>query len=198
MQFTNTVTNTVAAYTGGIVGYVKGTDAARITISDCEQTTTALEPKRGYLGGIVGYALYTDISDCDVSVNLNGTAWYPGGIAGWLVNSSANGCAMTGTTITNQQIRNAGGIVAKLDTGSTIDGCSSSVSTIYCVLDTADASGFVAAGALAGSSVAGTTIENCHYPASGTITYGNSTGTTNPTWQICGDTNWSGTGNVAD
>ncbi|MBR0298497.1 MAG: hypothetical protein IJR01_06010 [Bacteroidales bacterium] len=191
-QFTNTATNTVAAYTGGIAGYVKALPIARIPISGCEVTTSTLNEARGYSGGIVGYAELVDIDHCNSSANASSsTAWYVGGIAGWLVDSSVSDCNMTGTTLNSGQMRIGGGLVAVLDAGSSLNNCTSSVNSIRAVLTTTDASGFVQGGAIAGSSKTGSYISDCTYPVSGTIEHGNSNGTTFDTWQICGDSNFT-------
>ncbi|MBO4447188.1 MAG: hypothetical protein J5764_03585 [Bacteroidales bacterium] len=191
-QFTNTVTSTVAAFSGGIAGYVKALPASRIPISGCTVTSASLNHRRGYSGGIVGYAENVDMTNCSSSADASAsTSWHIGGIAGWMVGSSASDCEMTGTTISSGQMRTAGGIVAKLDSGSSLADCTSAVTTISAVLTTTSASGFVQAGAIAGSSVSGSYISNCTYPGSGTIVYGNKNGTTNCDWQICGDSNFT-------
>ena len=82
------------------------------------------------------------------------------------------------TLCTSSQVQGAGGIVCTLDAGSTISGCSSYLNSI-----THGANACVDGG-LAAKSIAGSTIQNCHY----TGTYG-----------ICSDSNFTdGGGNVAD
>lgn len=191
-QFTNTVSSTVAAYTGGIAGYVKALPIARIPIMDCEVTTANLVETRGFSGGIVGYAETADISGCRSWANANGsTAWYIGGIAGWVSDCTVNNCHMYGTTIVSRQMVQGGGIVAKLDSGSSLSGCSSAVNVIRAVLTDTQTPNFTQGGAIAGSSVTGTWIGNCTYPSSGTIEHGNQNGTTTDAWKICGDSNFT-------
>jgi len=191
-QFTNTDNSTVAAYTGGIAGYVKSLPISRIAISECEVTTSTLNEARGFSGGIVGYAELADIDHCNSSANASAsTAWYIGGIAGWLVDSTVSDCAMTGTTISSAQMHMGGGIVAILDTGSSLEDCTSAVNSIRAVLTNTDTPGFVQGGAIAGSSKSGSYISGCTYPASGSIEHGNKNGTTIDTWQICGDSNFT-------
>ncbi|MCR4565070.1 MAG: SGNH/GDSL hydrolase family protein [Bacteroidales bacterium] len=192
-QFTNTATSTVAAYTGGIAGYVKALPIARIPITGCEVTTDNLVATRGFSGGIVGYAEMTDMTGCRSWANANGsTALYIGGIAGWVADCTVSNCHMYGTTIVSRQMYQGGGIVAKLDSGSSLSNCSSAVTTIRAVLtEDTGTPNFTQGGAIAGSSVTGTYIDNCTYPASGTIEHGNQSGTTTDAWQICGDSNFT-------
>ena len=191
-QFTNTVSSTVSAYTGGIAGYVKALPIARIPITDCEVTTANLVETRGFSGGIVGYAETADISGCRSWANANGsTAWYIGGIAGWAADCTVNNCHMYGTTLVSRQMVQGGGIVAKLDSGSSLSNCSSAVNVIRAVLTDTNTPNFTQGGAIAGSSVTGTYISSCTYPASGTIEHGNKNGTTTDAWQICGDANFT-------
>ncbi|MCR5019045.1 MAG: BACON domain-containing protein [Bacteroidales bacterium] len=188
----NSTGNNNTAFNGGIAGWVTGTEQNPITISNCIQTTSDLSPRRGYSGGVVGYADYASISDCNVSVNFGGSAYYVGGIAGWLLNSTVSGCNVTGTGIETTQMQYGGGIVAKLDAGSTLDNCSTKITTFS---GTTEEANFKACGAVAGLSASGSTIKNCHYPAEGTINGG---GTTH-TWTMCPDSNFTdGGGNVAD
>ena len=191
-QFTNTATSAVAAYTGGIAGYVKALSTARIPITDCEVTTANLVETRGFSGGIVGYAEFADIAGCRSWANANGsTALYIGGIAGWVSGCTVNNCHMCGTTLVSRQMAQGGGIVAKLDSGSSLSGCSSAVNVIRAVLTDTQTPNFTQGGAIAGSSVAGTWIGNCTYPSSGTIEHGNQNGTTTDAWKICGDSNYT-------
>lgn len=193
------------AYSGGIAGQVIGTADKHIVISECEHNTVALHSRRGYMGGIVGYAKYADISNSNnKGTNLSGSAYYAGGIAGTLINSTATNCNMTGTTIKTTQMQSAGGIVAKLGAESVLDGCSSSVNLIDLDGNGTDGIAYHYA-AVAGDSVEGSTIQNCHYPATGSIpdvdlydSKSNYVRTMNFTWQICSDSNFKGEGNLAD
>ena len=191
-QFTNTVSSTIAAYTGGIAGYVKALPIARIPITDCEVTADNLVASRGFSGGIVGYAETADIAGCRSWANANGsTALYIGGIAGWLVDATVSNSHMYGTTIVSRQMVQGGGIVAKLDSGSSLANCSSAVNVIRAVLTDTNTPNFTQGGAIAGSSVTGTYINSCTYPASGIIEHGNKNGTTTDAWKICGDSNFT-------
>lgn len=165
---------------GGIVGFVQGTAEDRITISSCNWTYTsvAVGARRGTCGGVAGYAEYADISSSDVRVDYNMYNHITGGVVGWAVNSNISGCKFYGTKIAATQGYASGGIVAKLDAGSIIDGCYN-----YCKDITATKAQTVI-GEIAATSVSGTTIKNCHH-----------TGTIN----ICSDTNFTdGGGNVID
>lgn len=183
-QFNNTNTKVGSVFEGGIAGFVLGTEENRITISDVDNTIDATinkgaGPRRGFGGGAVGYAEYADISNATNTGNYTGSSSYwLGGIAGWIVNSTISDSIYYGQEIQSSQIQAAGGIVAVLDAGSSIIGCSSYLSSIT------HGSNACVDGDIAGKSVATSTISGCHY----TGTYG-----------ICSDSNWTdGGGNVAD
>ena len=194
-QFSNSNSTNNTAFSGGIVAWVSGTAESPVTISGCSHNTGALSPRRGYIGGIAGYANYTSIDGCNVgAVTFAGSGYYIGGVAGWAVNSTISNCGVEATAISSSQVQTAAGLVAKLGDASTIGDSYTRIASI--VGPTAATSGITYVyGAVAGESVAGSTIKGCHYPASGTITGG---GKTHP-WKICGDTNFTdGGGNVAD
>ncbi|MBO4670564.1 MAG: hypothetical protein J5640_01810 [Bacteroidales bacterium] len=189
-QFNNAEDEETSCYEGGIVGYCAGEQAAAIQISSCTNqavpydsgSTISNGPRRGYGGGIVGYARYTGISGCTASgdYNQSGSSFYHiGGIAGWLVNGSISDCSYTGSAMASSQIKTAGGIVGVLDAGSTVSGCSSSLTTVT------PASGIDCVfGGIAGKSEAGSTISGCHYKSA---------------LAICSDTNFTdGGGNAPD
>ena len=182
-QFNNTNTKVGSTFEGGIAGFVIGTEDDRITISDVTHNfnsgATVTGGRRGFIGGAVGYGEYVDITN---ATNANsyggGSGYWIGGIAGWLVNGTVSNSTYSGTSIESSQVQGAGGIVCTLDAGSTINGCSSYLNSI-----THGANACVD-GDIAAKSVAGSTIQNCHY----TDTYG-----------ICSDSNFTnGGGNVAD
>lgn len=202
-QFNNTVTKVGSTFEGGIVGFALGTSSDRITISnvtnDVSDGGTITGPRRGYGGGAVGYGEYVDIDNATNTNSYNSGSFYNvGGIAGWLVNGTITGSTMLGTTISSSQMQKGGGIVAVLGDDSTVDDCESHVTSFSHTDTTAGAT--IVAGAIAGTSVASATIQNCHYPASGTIT--NSSSDASPSnWAmaICSDSNFTdGGGNVAD
>lgn len=205
-QFNNTVTKVGSTFEGGIAGFVLGTFETPIPISNVINNVNegAVIPggRRGFVGGTVGYGEYVVISE---AANMNsyggGSGYYVGGLAGWLVNSTVSGI-FAGESIETSQLQYAGGIVAKLDAGSTIANCSSYLTTVTGPLQNKDeATIFKGAGALAGSSAFGSTISESHYKPSGTITGGNAYngGITDHPWAICSDDNYTdGDGNVAD
>lgn len=179
-QFNNTVTVAGATFEGGMAGFVQGTADKRISISNSNNTVNGIGARRGYTGGIVGYAEYADISVATCTGSYTGgSGYYIGGLAGWLVNSTISSGIYDGELIGSSQIQAAGGIVAVLDAGSVVDGCYSHLATI-----THGANACVD-GAIAGKSVAGSSIKNCHYKIG--LSFG-----------ICSDTNFSGENNVAD
>ena len=201
-QFNNNITKAGSTFEGGIVGFALGTDSDRISFSnvtnDYNNGGTATGGRRGYTGGIVGYGEYVDISSATNTNSYGGSGYWYGGIAGWLVNGTITNSDYTGTAIQSSQLQGAGGIVGFLDTGSTIDGSSSNVSSFSHTATEAGAT--IVAGAIAGKSTAGATIQNCHYLPSGTIS--NSSSDASPSsWgmTICSDSNFTdGGGNVAD
>ena len=175
-HFNNSQDKALSAYTGGIVAFAEGTEENIITVTDCTANRTddsKCNSRRGYFGGIAGYAEYTNISGSTCSTDFECSAYYVGGIAAWLVNSTVSNCDWTGTSIVSSQLQSAGGIVAKLGAGSIVDGCDSYLETL------------AKGGAIAGISEEGSTIKNCHYKA------GLSLG-------ICSDTNFTGENNTAD
>ena len=192
-HFSNSTGTGNTSYNGGIAGWVSGSSETPVSISGCTQKTSDLGPFRGYSGGVVGYANYASLQDCNViGINFTDQAYFIGGVAGWAVNSTISNCSVTGTSIVSSQTQSAGGIVAKLGAATTLDGCSSAIATITGPEVAAEGITYKY-GAIAGESVEGSTIKNCHYPASGTITGG---GSSHP-WQICSDTNFTdGGGNT--
>lgn len=182
-QFNNTNTKVGSTFEGGIAGFVLGTAENRIPISDVTNDVdnggTITGSRRGYSGGTVGYGEYVDITSATSANGYSGgSGYWLGGIAGWIVNSTISNSTYSGTSMESSQVQGAGGIVCVLDAGTTIDGCRSYLNSI-----THGANACVD-GDIAGKSVAGSTIKNCHY----TGTYG-----------ICSDSNFTdGGGNVAD
>ena len=157
---------------GGIAGVVKGTSTNRISISDCTWNYSAgnVGSRRGTCGGIAAYAEYADIEDCDVNVTYNYYNHVTGGIVGWAIQTNISGCRFMGSKITATQGFISGGIVAKLTSGSVVDGCVN-----YCY-DITTPKATNVRGEIAGISEAGTTIRNCHH--TGTIS-------------ICSDSNYT-------
>ncbi len=186
------ITNYDCPIDGGIAGLVDGADTAPIPVSNCTVTSTkkdkdtdpdgfsAIFARRGAVGGIVGMAKYATISNCTVPVPFSGSGYFYGGIVAAAQNSTISNCTYSGTTIQSTQIQIGGGIIGQLDTATTIDGCSSYATTVN-----KNGTAVTTTGGIAGKSVAGSTIANCHYTAS--------------IAKICGDSNFTnGGGNVAD
>lgn len=173
---------------GGIAGYTDGTAVNHILITDCTVTTSddgTFGHRRGYVGGIVGSACYTDVTRCTNDRNFTGSAYYIGGIAGMFQKGTMSNCEWTGTSISSSQIHNGagGGIVARLEDTGIIDGCKSYATSL--THNSGTVSNF---GLLAGTSVEGTIIKNCHYKAGQTL-------------GVCSDSNFTtpeGEDNVAD
>ena len=177
--FNNSNAKELSVYAGGVAGFVEGTADNKIAVTDCSVTTVdkgteLFGHRRGYSGGIVAYAEYATISDCTSDRDFNGSAYYLGGIAGWVVNSTISNCDWTGTSITSSQMQGAGGIVARLGAGSVVDSCNSYLETTL-----------TKGGTIAGISEAGSTIKNCHYKATSGL-------------GVCSDSNAAQEGNSAD
>lgn len=166
---------------GGIAGHVVGESGTPISISNCSVANTAtVTTRRGACGGIVGMSQYATISSCTVPVNFSGSGYVYGGIAAEAQNTTISDCSYTGSTIQSSQLKFAGGILGFLDSGSIVDGCRSSATTVN-----KNGTAVTTTGGIAGKSVASSTIKNCHY----TSTIG----------KICGDSNFTDDGsNVAD
>jgi hypothetical protein len=164
---------------GGIAGHVAGEEGTPIAVSNCEVASTAIVTgRRGTVGGIVGMAQYANISSCAFPLDLSGSGYIYGGIVAQAQNSAINNCTFSGTTINSSQIKQGGGIIGKLESGSSIDGCSSYASSI-----TKSGAAITPFGGIAATSAEGTTIQNSHYVSS---------------IQICSDSNFSGGDNAAD
>ena len=164
---------------GGIAGHVVGTAESPITISNCSvESTATVIARRGNAGGIVGASQYATISNCNVPINFTGSAYCYAGIAALVNNTTISSCTYSGTSIQSSQMAAGGGIVGRLDTGSTIDGCNSHATTIN-----KNGTAIPHVGGVAGESVAGSTIQNSHCKVG---------------MAICSDSNFSGSGNAAD
>ncbi len=170
-QFNNTATKEAGDFEGGIVGMAVGTAEARISLSnltnDVPDVTTIMGGRRGYTGGIAGYCEYADIANSACADSYGGgSCWYIGGIAGWALNSTINGCSFTGTSISTSQIQanGGGGIVARAE-ASTISSCNSSITDIYHVNSDGVKDADVEGGAIIGVADAGNTVSGCHYKA---------------------------------
>lgn len=177
------ITNYDCPTVGGIVGQIAGADGSPISVTNCEVASTAtINARRGAIGGIVGIAKYASVSDCTVPINMSSTqsGYFYGGIIASAQNSTISDCTYSGSTLQSSQLQIGGGIIGKLDTGSTVDGCSSSATTVN-----KNGTAVSATGGIAGQSVAGTYIKNSHYKSS---------------ISICGDSNFSdgGESNAGD
>lgn len=157
-NYNNTVTPASSTpFGGGIVAAIIGTDASKASIHDCTTTGGDVVELRGYCGGIAGYTQYATIADNTVGQALTGSnanSQGAGGLVGWAVSSSLSGCS---TSANINAVKNVGGFVAKLDTGSSIVGCTLNGATL--TKGTNDAA--TNAAVLVSNAAAGTTIANC-------------------------------------
>lgn len=165
---------------GGIAGLVAGADGALIPVSNCSvESSASVVGRRGAVGGIIGLAKYATISGCSYVNDLtNQSAYFVAGIVGGAQYSTVSNCTYKGSAIQTSQLQIGGGIIGKLDEGSSVNGCSSYVETID-----KNGTAIATAGGIAGQSVEGTSINNSHYKSA---------------IAICGDDKFTGSGNAAD
>ena len=121
-----------AAKTGGIIGYYGNFDnldseTDKITITDCYCTADIIA-LRGLVGGIAGFLINARVSGCSFTGKCSQASNNPlvGGIAAGLQSSSVSDCkvlaplySLSGGSCDSR----AGGIVAYLRSGSTIENC---------------------------------------------------------------------------
>ncbi len=123
-SYNNTVTPASSTpFGGGIVGAIVGTTSSKANVHDCSTAGGDVVELRGYCGGIAGYAQDATIKDNTVAQAMtasNANSQGAGGLVGWAVSTAISGCS-TSASINN--VKNIGGLVAKLDTGSSIENC---------------------------------------------------------------------------
>lgn len=89
-----TVTGSVLAkgnYTAGIVGYVRGADGKRVSITNCTNEVSVTSPGN-QVGGVVAYATYADIDNCTNKGAVKGGK-ATGGIIGYSYLSTIKNCS---------------------------------------------------------------------------------------------------------
>lgn len=162
----NNNTDTIGStpLTGGIAGYVEGTYETPIIIGGTTGCTvnTTINGNRGWVGGAIAFAKYSTISKCTVKKNINCAARQAGGVIGKAENCTISSSSIEAASIkaNNAHDNLIGGIIAQID-NTTVDGCSSYVTTILCNVPSTDSP--FAGGAIVGVSGSGNTIRNCHY-----------------------------------
>lgn len=168
-QANNISTAVGATFNGGIVGYAKGTSDGRITLENCDNTSSNMHSRRGIVGGIVGYAEYVDFTTCSFNQSIPAAddgnfCYWIGGVIGWADYCTLTSCTYSGAELSGTQVQanGVGGMAAQL-TNSTVDGCSSSIVTMRTKASGSWAN--VAGGAIVGVSGSGNTIKKCHYKA---------------------------------
>jgi len=182
--------------TGGIAGYIEGTNEAQIeiggTIGCTVNTSAAMSATRGWIGGVAGYAKYAQISNCTIESIIGGgcAARGAGGIVGKAEYCSISSSYYKGDQIKSNQIQAAtgeGGIVGNL-ANSIIDGC-------YCYATKFYNTTSKPFGCIVGISGSNNTIQNCHYKSA---VEGPTAGTA-ATAQVAGSGSYTdGGGNEAD
>ena len=157
-NYNNTVTPASSTpFGGGIVGAIIGTSTSKANIHNCSTSGGDVVELRGYSGGIAGYTQHAVIKDNTVAQALTGSnanSQGVGGIVGWAVSTTIDACSTSGSI---NQVKNIGGLVAKLDTGSSINACE--VNGVTLTKGTNAAA--TAAAVLVSEAANGTSITNC-------------------------------------
>lgn len=179
---------------GGIVGALVSTGDPNV-VSSCVNSGT-MTVYRGMAGGVVGYASVAQIRDCTntgdfPTANRNGRS---GGIAAQAMNTQIEGC-LNRATVTADGTGDAttvklGGVVGDLSEGSAVRS-----SDHYGILysQTYGQAKFVGGG-IAGTSVKGTTIDDCRFGGQFKGSSGDPVALT--AGDVCGDSNFTGSGNT--
>jgi len=157
-NYNNTVSPASSTpFGGGIIGAVIGTSSSQAYIHDCSTSGGDVVELRGYSGGIAGYTEQAVIENNTVAQALTGSnanSQGMGGIVGWAVSTIIDSCTNSGDI---NAAKNIGGLVAKLDTGSSIIDCL--VNDITLTKGTHAAA--TNAAVLVSEAADGTSISNC-------------------------------------
>lgn len=179
---------------GGIVGALVSTGDPNV-VSSCVNSGT-MTVYRGMAGGVVGYASVAQIRNCTntgdfPTANRNGRS---GGIAAQAMNTQIEGC-LNRATVTADGTGDAttvklGGVVGDLSEGSSVRSCDH-YGMLYS--QTYGQAKFVGGG-IAGTSVAGTTIDDCRFGGQFKGSSGDPVALMSD--NVCGDKNFTGSGNT--
>lgn len=157
-SYNNTVTPASSTpFGGGIVGAIIGTSSSKANVHDCSTSGGDVVELRGYCGGIAGYAQDAAIKDNTVAqamTSSNQNSQGAGGIVGWAVGTAISGCS---TSASINTVKNIGGLVAKLDTGSSIENCN----VDGAILTNGTHANATAAAVLVSEAANGVTITGC-------------------------------------
>lgn len=197
IEYDGNVKGKRANCTGGIVGAVVSSAEPNVVSSCTNEGEMAVY--RGMAGGVVGYAQGSQITDCSNtgsfnSANRNGRS---GGIAGQALKSQVTGCVNQAMVVADgtgdANPANLGGIVGLLSEGSAILACKH-----YGVIYDRNYTTTTIWGSLVGISVSGTTIDNCGFGGiyRKSIDSSTSTETAITLLDLCGDSNFTGSGNT--
>lgn len=156
-NYNNSATLAGSPFGGGIVAVIVGTAESPASVKGCTANPTAPTTNyRGYIGGLVGYAGDTVLEDNEVGGEVSGnkSGLGNGGIVSWAVGTSLKNCSFKGTLKT---VKNIGGLVYLLDSGSSIDACKVDGAAITTGTDGAA----TAAAVLVSNATEGTVIKDC-------------------------------------
>lgn len=194
IEYDDNVKGKRANCTGGIVGAVVSTAEPNV-VSTCSNSG-AMVVYRGMAGGVVGYASVAQIRNCTntgdfPTANRNGRS---GGIAAQAMNTQIEGC-LNRATVTADGTGDAttvklGGVVGDLSEGSSVRSCDH-YGMLYS--QTYGQAKFVGGG-IAGTSVAGITIDDCRFGGQFKGSSGDPVALMSD--NVCGDKNFTGSGNT--
>lgn len=151
----------LGVFQGGIAGAVYGRSSSKASIGQCKSLSSdsqVIYTYRGFAGGLVGYASDVSMTGCTVSqgMSANANGFVNGGIAAYMVSSSAESCTVTSEI---GAAKNVAGFVYNMDATSSLNQCKAQGVTLT--------AGGTALAVFANTTASGATITDCG--ASGTI-----------------------------
>jgi len=151
------------ALTGGIAGYVEGSEGDPVVIGGTTgcSVDASVVANRGWVAGAVAYAKYVNMSNCTVEQDINCAARGIGGVVGKAEYCTISSSSFNGDKVHANNVQTGtgqGGIVGNLS-NSTVDGCSCYATTLTNNVN------INTVGTIVGVSGSSNTIQNCHYKA---------------------------------
>ena len=113
----SSITN-VQAYTGGLVGLMKGGSV------EASSAVCAIECDGGYAGGLVGKITKGAITDCSASGDVTTPYYYSGGLVGYVETADVTltGCSASGNVTNNKDnYSRSGGLVGQMEGGKVLN-----------------------------------------------------------------------------
>ena len=145
---------------GGIVGVGIGVKESPLTISNCTNEGEH-SASRGYCGGVAGYLRNVAVSECNNTATIKGanTSVRVGGLTGYINASSITSCSVV-ATVDSQSDGFAGGITGGMNATASVVSSTFNGTVQFSTYD-ASATNADYAGAITGTSEAGSAITNC-------------------------------------